>query len=317
MNYKINSPISISLNFDSLNEAYGFPKKFVDPTFFEVFNRIETLANKYNFPLTIFIIGKDLEKKKNCDQIKRWHDQGHEIANHTYMHLFNFGKLNKSLIKSEIYRCHEKIFNIIKVEPKGFIAPGWNNSLESINALIDLKYDYDTSSFPSIFLYPMITKIFINHIFNNFKKGIKILNRGDFFDPFLKSTQPHFVYKKLSNKKNLNSERILELPIPTINRFTVPIWHTIGFIFGKKFLIEQVLKLLNSHECFYYVMHPADFLDSKDLKGTTNSLARIKIQTQYKLELIDSIFKTFLNSGRKVVTMKKLADYHKKRLLIK
>ena len=71
-------PISISINLDSLNEAYGFPKKFFDTTFHQVFKRIEKIAEKYNFPLTIFVIGKDLENEKNISRVKEWHEKGYE-----------------------------------------------------------------------------------------------------------------------------------------------------------------------------------------------------------------------------------------------
>jgi len=125
----MNSPISLSINLDSLNEAYGFPQKFNDPTFHEIFNRLEKIADRYNFPLSIFIVGKDLENVKNQYRVKEWHDKGYEIGNHSYNHLFNFGSLNKLNLREEIFKTHEKIYKIIGSEPKGFIAPVWGGLL--------------------------------------------------------------------------------------------------------------------------------------------------------------------------------------------
>ena len=313
----MNNPISISINLDSLNEAYGFPKNFSDSTFHQVFKRIEKAAEKYNFPLTIFIIGKDLEDKKNLSRVKEWHEKGYEIGNHSYNHLFNFGSLNKFYLKDEIFRAHEKIFQITGQEPKGFVAPTWGHSKKLLDILIDLKYEYDTSSFPSFLLYPMIAKIVYNHK-TNIKKGIKILNRSDWFDPLLKPTNPYLINKngKINNLKD--TQNILEMPLPTLNRLKPCIWHTLSFILSKDYFKNQITQLLSSHKGFYYVMHPADFLDIEDLdKKMSLNLERINISLKDKLDLIDEIFYMFAKSGRKMVTMRELAIHNKNEIINK
>lgn len=309
------SPISLSINLDSLNEAYGFPKKFDDPTFHEIFNRLEKIADRYNFPLSIFIVGKDLENIKNQYRVKEWHDKGYEIGNHSYNHLFNFGSLNKLNLRQEIFKTHEKIYKIIGSEPKGFIAPVWGYSKKLINILIELDYEYDTSSFPSIFLYPMITKICFNHL-TNIKKLIKILNRSDWFDPFLKSTEPILLNKNLEINNLKDSQNILEMPLPTLSRTSPCIWHTMLFVLNKNYIINQITQLLNTHQSFYYVMHPADFLDDGDLdKKFSLNLERINIGLKFKLDLIDEIFQLFALSGRRMVTMGELALYNKNQII--
>ena len=42
------SPISISLNFDSINESLGFPNNFYDPSYFAGVDRVIKILNKYN-----------------------------------------------------------------------------------------------------------------------------------------------------------------------------------------------------------------------------------------------------------------------------
>lgn len=309
------APISISINLDSLNEAYGFPKNYEDPTFHHIFNRIEKLSSKFNFPLSIFVIGKDLENEKNLYQIKKWHDNGHEIGNHSYNHLFNFGSLDSINLKDEIFKTHEKIFKITGHEPKGFIAPTWGFSKKLLKVLLELKYEYDTSSFPSLILYPMIAKIVYNHKLN-IKKGLKILNRSDWFDPLLKPTSPYLINKN-GNINNLkDNQNILEMPVPTLSRFNPCIWHTLSFIFSKNYFINQLTQLLESHMGFYYVMHPADFLDTQDLDIKMKmNLERINHSLKFKLDLIEEIFRKFSKSGRKMVTMRELATYNKKQII--
>ena len=124
-----------------------------------------------------------------------------EIGNHSYNHLYDFGSLDEASTISEIYRSHEIIYNCTKQEPKGFISPGWSISKNVIKHLIKLNYEYDTSFYPSIFLYPMLLKIFFNHK-KNLKKAIGVLNRKDYLVPFYSKLRPFFLDEKMNIVKN-------------------------------------------------------------------------------------------------------------------
>ena len=70
MNKKL---FAINLNFDSLGEAYGWPRDFVeDAAFTKGVDRILNLSQKFNIPITFFLVGKDLENKKNFEIIRKF-----------------------------------------------------------------------------------------------------------------------------------------------------------------------------------------------------------------------------------------------------
>ena len=92
---------AVSVNFDSLGEAYGFPENFRDPTFFEISERLLSLSRKYDFPYTIFVIGKDLEKPENRERVGQWAREGHEIGNHSWSHPLNLGALPPARVREE------------------------------------------------------------------------------------------------------------------------------------------------------------------------------------------------------------------------
>ena len=77
---------AISINFDSLGEAYGFPPGYKDPSFSDVAERFFKIAENYKFKYSIYLIGKDLEKPENRECVKKWASQAHEIGNHSYSH---------------------------------------------------------------------------------------------------------------------------------------------------------------------------------------------------------------------------------------
>ena len=140
-------PLAININFDSLNEAFGFPKNFKDPSYFHIFDRMKNIADKLGIKFSIYIIGKDLLHKEVAARVREWSNEGHEIGNHSWSHLINLTSLNKQEIYNEIYYSHDIINRITGIEPKGFISNCWSTSKDVVSNLIKLNYTYDTSFF--------------------------------------------------------------------------------------------------------------------------------------------------------------------------
>ena len=301
-------PISISLNFDSLNEAYGFPNNYKDPSFKIGFERLAKISAKYNFPLTIFVVGKDLTDPENAAKVKEWSDQGHEIGNHTWSHHFNLASLNASKIRDEVLSSHELITQITGIEPKGFIAPAWSTSSALIKVLLELNYSYDTSVFPSIYLYPMVASIVLRH-WNNPKKGLLMLNRKDWLGPFFFPNKPFHMDQNMKVYSSSGKDKLLILPLPTKNCFSLSLWHTMGFMQGWVKFKKKLKKMCTRDDGFYYLIHPADFLGIEDLSNSHSmSLARMQYPLKEKLVILDEIFSILKESGRPVKTMSEMAN---------
>ncbi len=151
---------AININFDSLGEAYGFPMDYDDPTFGKVMDRFLSISEKWNFKYSIYVIGKDIEKAANRKALRDWSEMGHEIGNHSWSHPENLGVLPEKEIFEEVNKAHQIIGDSIGHEPKGFIAPAWCTSKSLTRVLMNLSYEYDTSTWPSLLMYPAVAKIF-------------------------------------------------------------------------------------------------------------------------------------------------------------
>ncbi|MDB2364856.1 polysaccharide deacetylase family protein [Luminiphilus sp.] len=301
------SPVAISLNFDSLNEAYGFPQSFTDPSFEKGFDRIARICANHNFPLSIYVIGKDLLNPARASAVKEWASQGHEIGNHSWSHHFNLGNLSCSELKDEVTRSHDLISEVTGEEPKGFISPCWSTSGRLIEILSDLRYLYDSSAFPSLLMYPMVAKVALNH-WRNPSKGIRALLRKDWLGPLKFPNQPFFMDSRMRVHSDNADGRLLILPLPAKNRISPAIWHTLGFIFGWDLVKRNVRKLSATREGFYYLIHPADFLEKNDLdESMPMALARMDLPLSEKLSALDQMFSLIKDSGRPVRTMKDVA----------
>ena len=311
MNKKI---FSINLNFDSLGEAYGWPTNFIEDTAFtRGVDRILNLSSKLNIPITFFIVGKDLENKKNYEIIKRISDNENvEIANHSYNHLFNFGSRSEEVIYDEIYKSHELIFKCTGKESKGFISPTWSVSKNVIKNLIKLNYTYDTSFFKSIYLYPAVLKIVVSHILKKkFKKAFQIMNRRDYLIPFKYDYEPFFINGEMKKVSDFEKKSILEIPMPLINNLYPPIWHTAGYVFGWKYVKNQLKKILDRNRPFFYLIHPADFLDQNDLDNKyTLALERMDKSYKNKIENLENMLNFIIEQGYKGVKLIDIAKQY-------
>ena len=307
---KQQAPISISLNFDSLNEAYGFPQDYRDPSFFVAFDRLVDLTSKHGLTFTVYIIGKDLENPEYFARVRDWASAGYEIGNHSWHHYFNIGALKPNQIREEVYRAHDRIAECTKREPRGFIAPAWAVSRHLIEVLIDRRYSYDTSFFPSLLLYPMLARIALNHA-SMPRKALRMVDRKDWMVPLNKPLRPFFVDRSFHSTAVGGPDSLLVLPLPTVTRFGPAIWHSAGFTFGWKTVCNQLQKLLQSHDGFYYLIHPGDFLAPEELHSTLkHCLHRMNVPLANKMALLDEVFGLMAASGRPKVTMAELARYH-------
>ncbi len=115
-------------------------------------DRFLKIANRYQAPLSIFVVGQDLQNPEIFARVRDWSNAGHEIGNHSWSHPVNLGCLSPDKVRDEIFRTHEMILKCTGKEPTGFIAPAWSTSKALVNTLIDLDYLYDTSVFPSLLM---------------------------------------------------------------------------------------------------------------------------------------------------------------------
>lgn len=108
----------IALTFDS---AWGV----------EDLEEILSILKKHNAPATFFVTGEWAEKYP--DAIIAIDSAGHEIANHGNSHK-HMPQISREEMASEIQKCHNTIYNLIKKDMTLFRAPysDWNDEVVEI-----------------------------------------------------------------------------------------------------------------------------------------------------------------------------------------
>ena len=127
------------------------PEKKIAITFDAAWSAEDTdqlikILQNHNAKATIFAVGDWVEK--NPDAVKKFHKNGHEIANHSDTHAA-FSKISRENIKEEIINCNNKIKAIIGVSPKLVRAPSGdydNKSIEVTESLNMKMIQWDCDS---------------------------------------------------------------------------------------------------------------------------------------------------------------------------
>lgn len=297
----------LNINFDSLGWALGLSgPAFRDPTFFGIADRFFALSEKYRFKYTIFIIGKDLENPEVASRVRDWHQQGHEIANHSYTHHANLGSLPLEAIRTEVRKSHDLIGKTCSSEPVGFLAPAWSTSRNLDGVLIENNYLYDTSLFPSYFMWLAVAKLWWN--FRNDSRQKIMIQRQDWWDNVFGNTRPFRV--KTRGDRSPNS-RLVMVPLPVVPFMRVPCWHTLSFVVPQgifDWLLAQSLKQRD----FYYVMHPADLLDTQDVDsvqpGGNSCFERMELCRAEKLSKIERSLALIHQKSERLVPLRVMVE---------
>ena len=116
--------------------------------------RFAELFARHGVRATFFVVGADLdddaEGRARLTELAR---AGHELANHTHTHPYDFIRLGAAALGDEIDRAHAAIAACAGAPPVGFRAPGYEISSDAIDALTARGYRYDSSVFPSATYY--------------------------------------------------------------------------------------------------------------------------------------------------------------------
>lgn len=112
--------------------------------------RFAELFARHGVRATFFVVGADLEADtEGRALLAELARAGHELANHTHTHPYDFVRLGGAAIAAEIDRAHAAIGACAGGAPTGFRAPGYEISAEVFELLAARGYRYDSSVFPS------------------------------------------------------------------------------------------------------------------------------------------------------------------------
>ncbi len=115
--------------------------------------RFQDLFEEFGLSGIFFLVGEDLQVAQAAEVARGVVAAGHELANHTWSHPYDFIHLPESQAAQEVAMCHKAIAGIAGKEPRIFRAPGYNMTSREYRILSRLGYSTDMSPLPS---YPYL-----------------------------------------------------------------------------------------------------------------------------------------------------------------
>ncbi len=136
------------------------------------------ILKKHKAKATVFAVGDWVEK--NPEAVKKFHKNGHEMANHSDTHAA-FSKISREEIKKEIVDCNNKIEAITGTSPKLVRAPSGDYDNKSIEVAESLgmkmiQWDCDSLDYQKLSvdeIYNRITSKVQNGSILLFHNGVK------------------------------------------------------------------------------------------------------------------------------------------------
>lgn len=267
-------------------EGVEYSARDLDQFFETAMKRALELFRRNNICATFFCVGEDLEDSRCArETVREAFSRGHEIANHTYSHVYGLTRLREPEIISEIQRCTDAIQRTIGIKPAGFRSPGYDIDNRIMGILDNLDFKYDSSGSWSI-LNPVV------------KAYHKIASRGKAAYCGLgsnSSSLPRYPYFPSPHKwlKETGYRKIAEVPLPRTRICNLPFYGNFHLMMPPLY----VNSALNKMDCgyFVYLFHIIEFVDMSD--GIPKELCRhpnVDTAFEKKLKFFESLVKRIL-----------------------
>lgn len=237
-----------------------------------VIERIVDVVGEAALPLSVFIVGRDLDERQTDDAIaidsfnrlKQW-----EPANHSLNHLPWMHTLNPNEIHDEIAVTHDRIVATTRRIPVGFRGPGFSCPDEVLGVLSRLQYTYDASIFPTS-IAPLARAVFLarTKLCGEQREKAKKLYGG-----FASMRHPNRPHRRMVNVSNEGSDEhsIWEIPVTVMPFSRTPIHFSY-----LNFVAQQSVPLAKAYfrsalticrRCNVppsLLLHPLDFMGCED-----------------------------------------------------
>ncbi|MCC9655764.1 polysaccharide deacetylase family protein [Rhodopirellula halodulae] len=229
--------------------------------------RIVDLLGELNLPLTVFLVGRDLDDETDVDAIHHFDQLGHwEPANHSLNHLPWMHTMSDSEIQSEIMTTHDRISSRFGARPVGFRGPGFSCPTEVLRVLIRNDYSYDASIFPTS-MAPIARAVFLarTNLQGEEREKAKKLYGG--FDAMRNPNRPFVRQEQVDGQ----THHLREIPVSTLPFLRTPIHFSyVTFLATFSVTLAKLYFASALNLCRWtgtapsLLLHPPDFLGCED-----------------------------------------------------
>ena len=252
--------VCVSVDMDTYREY----RSLIDPdgdggdfSFYDdAIPRFLDLFDECGMRTTFFMIGRDAEVPSNRVRVREIVARGHEIANHSHTHPYNFRALSRAQKISEIECADAAIADIVGERPVGFRTPSLDVDTETLELLAERSYLYDSSIFPSPFMWAFMLygKIFVRNA--NYQLGPIMMP----FAPTRPYVPHHVKLYRSAEPAPSGVSSLVEVPVSVVPGIRVPFYGTLMRRLGVR-TFDLCLKAFGrERSALSYILHLLDLV---------------------------------------------------------
>jgi peptidoglycan-N-acetylglucosamine deacetylase len=139
---------AVSIDLDGARHyhaVHGLPPPRRDELVVRGLERYLALCQAHKLRSTVFVITQDLKDDALRALVRRAHEEGHEIASHSHAHRYDLSRQAPAFIEADLARSVDALTALTGTRPRGFRAPGYNQSEALMDAIEKLGFSYDSS----------------------------------------------------------------------------------------------------------------------------------------------------------------------------
>lgn len=261
---------AISVDLDDVGEyrrLHGLPAQALGATavYDVALERMRRFAEHLRAPLTLFAIGRDLERAESAERLAALARHGHPVENHSYDHRYDLTRLPVPVLRAQIAQAQTRITAVTGRTPVGFRAPGYTLDDAVLDALEAEGMAFDASVFPCPpYHLAKLGMVGLLHLRGRTSAAIVGDPRA-----CLAPTRPY----RPGAWHSRGGRRLLELPMLVTPSLRLPVIGTSLVLAGPVLARELVRRCLvpAGPHLVSLELHGVDFLDAADGLGDLRS----------------------------------------------
>ncbi|MEM6958319.1 MAG: polysaccharide deacetylase family protein [Myxococcota bacterium] len=297
---------TLSVDLDELDcyaAIYGMeaPAEELAPVYERAVPRYEALLDELGIRATFFAIGRDLRRAPVArEAVRRLHKNGHELANHSLDHRYDFSRLSRAQIAREVRGGADVIEDACGARPVGFRAPGYTISDDVFDVLEAEGVLYDSSVFPCPAYYGVktaaITAIGLRARTGSGAKSHSIVDTPNVLrapaDPY-RVGRPYWT----------RGGGLIELPIGVTRGPRLPFIGT-SVVLGSGASADMLARGMIGRPLVNFELHGVDLADRIDdpVGGLGQRLPELRRRAAHKANTIRTVVRRLQAAGYRFVT---------------
>jgi peptidoglycan/xylan/chitin deacetylase (PgdA/CDA1 family) len=262
-------------------------------------DRLTDLAEQQRIPLTLFVIGSDLERPEAAAKIRSASLRGFEIGNHSLDHRYDLVRLGRDAVASQVGEGARAIERVTGVRPVGFRAPGYTITDEVFDVLGELGVAYDSSVFPCP-AYWAAKAVAIGLIRARGRTSRSIVDTPAILAA---PTRPYRVGRPYWRR----GKGLLELPIQVTRGPRLPFFGTSITFWGAGFA-RVLARMVRGEPLVNLELHGIDVLDAADgLEELLPHQVDLRVARASKIRALEAVIEELRTAGYAFTTLREAA----------